>query len=189
MPDLATLQGQQSINRYITDEIDLVIIDNLSCLAPSVKENDASDWALLQTWVLGLRARGKSVLMIHHSGKSGAQRGTSKKEDVLDTVIALERPKDYDSSQGARFVIKFEKSRGFFGDDAKSFEARLCDDGQNGAHWKTQSIEEGTYEKVISMLNDGMSQKEISTELDIHKSNISRHAARAHEEGRLKLSR
>lgn len=82
MPDLATIEGQQIINHYITDEIDLVIVDNLSCLAPSIKENDASDWALIQTWVLNLRTRGKSVLLIHHSGKNGGQRGTSKKEDV-----------------------------------------------------------------------------------------------------------
>ncbi len=45
MPDLATKEGQILLDRYITDDIDLVIIDNLSCLARSIKENDANDWS------------------------------------------------------------------------------------------------------------------------------------------------
>lgn len=184
IPDLATLEGQQIVTQYITDDIDLVIVDNLSCLAPNIKENDASDWATMQTWLLGLRVRGKSVLLVHHSGKGGSQRGASKKEDVLDTVIALERPKDYDSAQGARFVVRFEKSRGFFGDEAKSFEAQLID-GNGKSSWKVQSIEESTYQKVVSMLNDGVTPKEIADELEIHKSTVSRHASKARNEGLL----
>lgn len=54
-------------------------------------------------------------MFIHHAGKSGAQRGTSKREDVLDTVVALKRPGDYVTSQGARFEVHFEKARGIFG--------------------------------------------------------------------------
>lgn len=140
----------------------------------------------LQAWVLNLRAKGKSVLLIHHSGKGGAQRGTSKKEDVLDTVIALERPKDYESSQGARFIVKFEKSRGFFGEDAKPFEAQLCSDEKGNSYWDIKSIEETTYEKVVVMLNQHMSPKEITDELGINKSTVSRHATRARQEGILK---
>lgn len=186
MPDIATKEGQALIDEYITDDTDLIIIDNLSCLAPSIKENDANDWSNIQTWVLNLRAKGKSVLLIHHSGKAGAQRGTSRKEDVLDTVITLERPKDYDSSQGARFIVKFEKSRGFFGDDAKPFEAQLCNDEKGDSNWSITSIEESTYEKVVSMLNQNMSHTDIKDELGVNKSTVSRHATRARQEGLLK---
>lgn len=189
MPDLATKDGQDLLNQYITDDTDLIVIDNLSCLAPSIKENDATDWAIIQTWVLGLRARGKSVLLIHHSGKAGAQRGTSKKEDVLDTVIILKRPKDYESSQGARFTVEFEKARGFFGDDAKSFEAQLFSDEKGKACWITKSIEESTYDKVVTMLNDGMSQNDIAIELDVNKSTVSRHANKAKEAGLYKATK
>jgi hypothetical protein len=173
MPDLATVEGQEAINHYITDDIDVVIVDNLSCLAPSIKENDAGDWAVIQTWALNLRAKGKSVLLIHHSGKNGGQRGTSKKEDVLDTVIALERPKDYESSQGARFVVKYEKSRGFFGEEAKPFEAQLTTDDKGNTSWHTQSLEESNYEKVIGLTNDGVAQKDIAAELQLGKGTIS----------------
>jgi len=125
-------------------------------------------------------------LLIHHSGKAGSQRGTSKKEDVLDTVIALERPKDYDSSQGARFIIKYEKSRGFCGNDAKPFEAQLETDEKGNSSWNITSIEESTYEKVVVMLNQNMSQTDIKEELGVNKSTVSRHAHRARQEGLLK---
>lgn len=184
MPDIGTLEGQQLLNQFIPKDVDLIILDNISCLAPSIKENDAADWALIQTWVLRLRAQGKSVLLIHHSGKGGGQRGTSKREDVLDSVITLERPKDYESSQGARFIVKYEKTRGFFGDDARPFEAHLVGiEGQSS--WQIKTLEESTYEQVYSLANEGLSQKEISLDLGIHKSNVSRHLKRARDEGLL----
>lgn len=183
MPDLATKEGQALINYHITDEIDLIIVDNLSCLAPSIKENDASDWTTIQTWVLSLRARGKSVLLVHHSGKAGSQRGTSKKEDVLDTVITLKRPKYYDTSEGARFIVEFEKSRGFLGEDAKSFEAQLSCNESGILCWTTKPIEDTTYQKVVMMLNNGMTQKDIARSLSINKSGVSRYTKQAKIEG------
>ena len=41
----------------------------------------------------------------------GRQRGTSRREDALDTVIALRRPDDYSPEHGARFEVHFEKLR------------------------------------------------------------------------------
>lgn len=35
IPDIATLEGQSIINQHITDKIDLIILDNLSCLVRS----------------------------------------------------------------------------------------------------------------------------------------------------------
>ena len=56
-----------------------------------MRENEADSWGPVQAWCLRQRAAGKSVLLIHHAGKGGGQRGTSRKEDVLDTVMSLKR--------------------------------------------------------------------------------------------------
>jgi hypothetical protein len=55
-----------------------------------------------------------------------ARAARSRREDVLDTVVNLRRPEDYE--QGARFEVHFDKSRGFMGKDAEPFEATLSDD-------------------------------------------------------------
>lgn len=83
--DLSTYEGQSDINQYLED-FDVLILDNLSTLVRSGNENEAESWVAVQEWVLTLRKAGKSVIFIHHAGKGGQQRGTSKKEDVLDTV-------------------------------------------------------------------------------------------------------
>ena len=41
------------------------------------------------------------------------------------------------------------------------------------------------YERIVRLLNDGLSQKDISTELGLSKSTVNYHAKRAREEGRL----
>ena len=89
-------------------------------------------------WELSLRRQNKSVLLIHHAGKGGTQRGSSRKEDVLDTVMSLRRPPDYSPTQGARFEVHFEKARGFYGPDAEPFEAQLI-----GREWQIGPIKSG----------------------------------------------
>ena len=62
---------------------------------------------LRSSWMLAQRAAARSVLLIHHAGKGGGQRGTSRKEDVLDTVISLSR-------RWARYDADAPMSRGTF---------------------------------------------------------------------------
>jgi hypothetical protein len=186
MPDLGTKEGQAEVNALITDDIDLVIVDNLSCLVRTGKENDGDSWQPVQSWALSLRAKGKSVLFIHHQGKTGSQRGSSKKEDVLDTVISLKRPDDYIATQGSRFVLTYEKSRGFHGNDAKPFEAHLATNKENNPCWVISDVEASTADKIIAMLNDGMSQKEIAEDLGLNKSTVYRHVQKAKGAGLIK---
>ena len=106
--------------------LDLLILDNLSTLCTSRSESASDAWVPMQNWLLGLRRRGISVLLVHHARTNGRQRGTSRREDALDTVIALRRPEDYSPEQGARFEIHFEKLRNRVnGADAIPFEEAL----------------------------------------------------------------
>ena len=94
LPNLGDEAGQAAIANFAANA-DLLILDNLSSLARGMRENEADDWGGFQAWLLSLRRAGKAVLLIHHAGKGGQQRGTSRREDVMDTVIALKRPDDY----------------------------------------------------------------------------------------------
>jgi putative DNA primase/helicase len=86
--NLGTEEGQGALEPLLAD-VDLLILDNLSTLCPTRSESASDAWTPIQEWLLGLRRRGISVLFIHHAGNNGRQRGTSRREDALDTVIAL----------------------------------------------------------------------------------------------------
>jgi hypothetical protein len=186
MPDLATSYGQEAIDD-IVDGAELIVVDNLSSLARSGgRENDAESWLPIQPWALRQRQQGRSVLFIHHSGKGGAQRGTSKKEDILDTVLTLKHPPGYLPADGAVFELHFEKSREMHGDESTPFEARLETDDDGRSTWAFNSVEDSTFDRVVALANDGLTQKEIAIELNINKSNVSRHFKRATEAGLIK---
>lgn len=187
MPDLATLEGQAEVNAVI-GTAELIILDNLSCLARrGGRENDAESWLSVAEWVLTLRQQGKSVLFIHHAAKGGQQRGTSKREDLLDTVICLKRPPDYQPRDGAVFEVHYDKARGLAGDAVEPFEAKLTTDHHGAQSWATRSLTESTLDRVVELANEGLTKSEIATELDIHKSNISRAWRKAEELGLIVL--
>ena len=169
LPDLANPASQNFYADTVGDA-DLVIVDNVSTLCRGLKENDADAWGPVQQWCLSLRRQNKSVLLIHHDGKNGGQRGTSRKEDVLDTVVGLRKPPDYRPDQGARFEIHFEKARGFFGPDAASFEVRL----ENGK-WIESEIRSGDDIETLQTLHEqGHSIREIADLTGLAKSTVQR---------------
>lgn len=181
MPDLGTREGQDALAPFV-DGVKLVIIDNISTLCRSGRENESEGWIIVQEWALRQRSAGRSVLFIHHAGKGGNQRGTSKREDVLDTVINLKRPLDYSPVDGASFEVHFEKARGFSGPEAEPLSCKLLTHPFNQPTWAYSRLEDSTFDKVVTMMNEGMSQNEIASELDINKSTVSRHVSKAKEQ-------
>lgn len=172
LPDLATAEGAAEIEGMIGDAR-VIILDNLSTLARQGRENESESWLTMQDFLLKQRRAGRSVVMIHHAGKGGQQRGTSAREDVLDTVIALRRPADYDAKEGARFEVHYEKARGFTGDDAESFEARL--EIKDGAvSWIVRSVSDARADRVLGLLSDGLSVRDIAAETGISRPTVYR---------------
>src|SRR4051812_14367522 len=112
MPNLATPEGRDAVEEWLGDGVALLVIDNISTLCRAGKENEAESWEPMQTWLLDLRRRGIAVLLVHHAGKGGAQRGTSRREDILDTVLTLKRPEDYEPTEGASTQNQRSAKRG-----------------------------------------------------------------------------
>jgi DNA-binding CsgD family transcriptional regulator len=184
MPDLATPKGQVMLEAHLAG-VELIIVDNISTLCRNTRENEADSWLPVQEWALRMRAAGKSVLFIHHAGKGGNQRGTSKREDILDTVISLKRPDDYKPKEGAVFQVHFEKARGFLGKATESFEARFTTRPDGLQEWLISPIKDTSYDQTIHLTSQGLDQSKIAEKLNIHKSNVSRHLKRAHQEGKI----
>lgn len=180
-PNLATEEGQQDLLTY-TNYADLIVVDNISTLCRTGKENDSDQWTPVQRWALRMRSEGRSVLFVHHANKSGGQRGTSGREDVLDTVIALKKSKGSDATEGANFEIHFEKNRGFAGKEAQAFNARMIIESDRQT-WARESILDSSFNRCVLLANNGASQTEIAEQLGINKSNVSRHLSKAKELG------
>jgi DNA-directed RNA polymerase specialized sigma24 family protein len=183
MPDLATEDGQMQVDTIIGDA-QLVIVDNISTLVRTTeRENDAESWREVGAWALRLRQRGRSALFIHHDGKGGQQRGTSKREDTLDAVIQLKHPADYTPEHGARFEVHFRKQRNSAGEDAKPIEAALSAGADGRQVWTYRTLEDSTHDRVVALARDGLRPGEIAAELGINKSNVSRHLTKARAAG------
>lgn len=136
-------------------DVRVVIIDNVSCLFPGIDEDKKRDWEPIAAWLISLRRRGLAVILVHHAGKGGQQRGTSGREDVLDTVISLSRPSDYDPREGAHFELHFSKARGARGTDVAPLDVRLEDvKGTSTLTWK--QLEQSNEDKVRKYLEEGI---------------------------------
>lgn len=169
LPDLADADAQRFYEPAIA-EAELVIVDNLSTIARGLRENEADAFGPVQTWLLAQRAAGRSVVLVHHAGKGGGQRGTSRKEDVLDTVVSLSRPPGYSAAEGARFEVRFTKSRGFWGEDVEPFDARF-----SSGQWTTAAIVAEDRDDALTALRaGGLSIRDIAERSGISKSEVQR---------------
>ena len=181
MPDLSTTDGQRSLEPFL-DGVNLLVLDNIATLCRTGKENESQSWQSMQSWLLDLRRRGMAVLLVHHAGKSGDQRGTSAREDIMDTVISLRRPKIYSMAEGARFQVHLTKARGITGKDASPFEVHL-QAKDNLLHWDILEIAEAEMEQVKKLLEEGYSVRECAEEMGISKSSVHRFKQRIEENG------
>lgn len=143
LPRIDTPEGQKSIEPFV-EAADLVMLDNRSCLFDSEGEKDPTAWQPAQDYLLSLRRRGKAVQLGHHSNRQGGARGLSKAEDPMNLLVKLTRPEDYSQEQGARFLVTFDKTRGFYGQAAAPFIAHLTPEG-----WAVETAENDTENETV----------------------------------------
>lgn len=181
LPDLSTGEGQERIEGA-TGRAKLIVVDNLSCLARTGIENDAESWSLVAEWALRMRRQHRSVLFIHHAGKTGQQRGTSKREDLLDTSIILSRPPGYVATDGCALRWEWSKARGLHGYDATAIDVRLETDEQGRSTWTYSDVADDAGEVIAELVASGKSVRAIAKETGISRSTVHRHAQRLSRE-------
>jgi putative DNA primase/helicase len=101
----------------------------------------------------------------------GRQRGTSRREDALDTVIALRRPADYSPEEGARFEVHVEKARTLAGEGALPFEAAVepfvAEAGLPGIRWVARDLKPPIFQQAAELFAQGASVREVKQALRI----------------------
>jgi hypothetical protein len=71
---------------------------------------------------------------------------------MLDLVMAIRRPADYQPAEGARFEIHFEKACCLFGEAAKPIEARLQVDPPGLARRDWRALHHNDFDRVVELL-------------------------------------
>jgi putative DNA primase/helicase len=165
---------------------ELVVLDNLASLA-GLTTGDPDRWSELQRFLMELRRLGLAVLMVHHANKKGLQRGSSRREDMLDLVMAMRRPEGWRPSDGTRFEIHFEKARSLHGAAIESIETRL-EQRAGRLHWQWATAgDDPRLARVVALLERGMSATHIGEQLGLSRSLAYKLRDRARRLGRLDI--
>jgi len=185
---LAHESWRASMKRILTTrKIKVVVLDNIASLASGLDENSKKDWDPINQWLLELRFAGISTIMLHHVGKEGKQRGTSAREDNIDNSLILKRPHDYTPEDGCRFVLHFDKNRVSHEHSTllADYEFRLTQNEHGQLVWAFGSVRKERRKEIFSLLDGGLSQKDIADTLEIDKGYVSRIKKQAIEAGQL----
>jgi len=163
-------------------DIGLVVLDNLSSLTPGVAEDKRLDWDAINQWIIELRRRGLSVILVHHAGKGGDQRGTSAREDQLNLTLKLTA---LDDRTTTAFRVDFQKARGLSGEQKKPFVVELVEDEHGRINLVHKNLNDEMTAQVAFLASEGMKQNEIKDKLDISQAGVSRRLKRAESDGLL----
>lgn len=173
---------RRAMKRILTTRgIKLWVIDNLASVAGGLDENSRQEWDPINQWLLELRFAGISTLMLHHTGKGGAQRGTSAREDNLDFSIILKSPPDFTPEDGARFICHFSKARVRASalNQIQDNEFKLTMD-ETGRHvWTCGGVRQAMEIEILSLLHDGMKQIDVANVLSVNRGQVSKVRGRA----------
>jgi hypothetical protein len=177
MPDLSTVGGLAALEECMPLDTRLIIVDSLSSLVwGEGNENESESWLSVAQWAIAQRVAGRSVLFIHHSGKAGTQRGTSRREDFLDTVLRLKSIPGHSPKAGAKFEIRVEKARSRSNFEEVEAELVPSNEGE-GVQWVYRTIETSVRDRVFELADCGMKRPEISKELGISRATVYRYLA------------
>lgn len=169
----------------ISRNVKLWVVDNIASLSPGLDENSKRDWDEINQFLLELRFKGISTILLHHTNKSGGQRGTSAREDNIDYSIVLRRPINYEHEHGASFVWSFSKNRTADGTLTNNIHFQLIKDENGNLSWAYASVKTEVRREVLRMIDEGTKQQEIALQLGITKGYVSRIRSDAVKDGHL----
>jgi hypothetical protein len=125
--NIANPMHQAGLSAMLPDG-SLFLIDNLSTGQIGMRENENDDFDKIKDWLLSLRRRGITVLIVHHAGRNGEMRGGSRREDPAHWIISLKDASE-EGSRCKQFITSFSKCRNCQGEDAQPLRWTMQDVG------------------------------------------------------------
>jgi len=177
MPPLSDPKQQKLFVDYIERaRPDVIIFDTRTAIFKH-DTNNAEQLLRVNDFLIKLRSYGFCVLITHHAGKNGTQRGRTDNDDDLDLIIKLDKRAGWEPGMGLEFDLKFDKVR--YGDHVRPFEAKF--DTRTG--WQLITGATTTYDRVVGALKAGRSIQPLAKELGIGVSGVLAIKKRAEDAG------
>ena len=171
----------------ITRGIKLWVLDNIGSLAPGIDENSKRDWDPINAWLLQLRFAGIATILLHHMSKDGKQRGTSAREDNIDTSIQWKQAFDYTPEDGCKFILHFAKNRVRTRDLPLITDTQfhLIHDEAGKLTWATGGIKAEAKKEILRLTDEGFKAGDIASSTGKSRQYISKVQIQAKKDGYL----
>lgn len=156
LPDLASAEGQEIYERYI-GSAELIVIDNLlnAVKKQSPRDSDFDQWLRIKPWLIKKRSQGHTVIIVHHTGKSGDQLGTSTKANEVDIEVALTQARGLDVTQGNGFELSYRKKRTIFDhEDSSPMFIQFYDDEFGALKFEGSSLKQNLIKRLVQLKDD-----------------------------------
>jgi hypothetical protein len=139
----------------------------------------------MQRFLLHQKQNQRAVLMVHHMNRDGDLHGTSRREAAVDLMIGLRSP-DAGPPGNARFEVHFEKCRRHRSAlPLMPLLAELETDSTGRAQWHWGPADSGYVHRAVTLINRGLSTRQVCETLDMSRSGFFRLKKRARALGLL----
>jgi len=178
-PSLSNKDYQREfVQRLEALKPDVIVFDTLTACF-RFDTNDADDWENVNQFYITLRNMGYCVIIVHHAGKNGTQRGRTDGDDNLDLAIKLSPQKGWEPGDGCKFNLSYEKVRA--GSRLTEFSAEL--DAQSNWIFSPEMDEEKC--EIINLLMQGKTTRQVAAKLGVSESTVERTKRRAKDNGQV----
>jgi AAA domain len=120
-PNLSKTEDQEQFLKQIEPFNPNVLVFDTLTRCFRFDTNDSEQWLVVNDFLVRLRGLGYCVVLVHHAGKNGTQRGRTDGDDNLDVSIKLDKPYGWQAGDGLAFKWVYEKVR--HGGNLPDFEA------------------------------------------------------------------
>jgi len=150
--------------RAMFERYEVIIIDNLLNIARPMdsRDHELATWQRTASFLKSQRTKGKAIILLHHTGKSGLQMGTIVKENDVDTFLMV-TPEIGRTERGFGAEVRFDKARYLEFPYNKPIWIEYAPNEEQGRYvWTIHPLQEHKAFKMREMKFKGMSERDIA---------------------------
>ncbi len=167
LPNISDPKNHEYYDRLFLSHKVIVIDNLLNCARPiDGRDQELQVWQRTASFLKAQRSKGKAIILLHHTGKSGAQMGTMVKENDVDTFLMISPEMDR-KAKGFGAEIRFDKARYLEFPDNKPLWIEYCPDDFDKYIWTVYPLRDKKVMKARELKFRGLSDREIAEAMSI----------------------